>query len=278
MNEEKYKFNEDFIQHSHSKPNFDAESEIEKKNRRTLVHQTSPEAAMSILTSKKFIPTQRWDWIPSIYFSETAPDTDIQAQNFGTYLIADVYLGQYIANDTNFFEISNNTNGETNVTAIRNSKGNFNEGLEYVIKDPNRILNIRYLDGIKPDDNSFEMHDCMPLIYMTNPQEAAKIIETQKIPVENRNDIAGSGYYFWDNIPDARKYKINSTNESETFIIADVHFPSCFELDRLPDQNDIQKYQTFRGKYQDTHYYMVKSDDCIEHIRYISGAFPDEDY
>lgn len=242
-----------------------SQSRHENTTRRLMVHQTSPEAAASILASKRFMPSKTWDKIGSIYFAETVPETENKAQHKGTYLMADVYLGKYTGTDTIF----DGTND--NLTSIRHSKGTYNEGLEYIIKDPERALNIRYLDGIKPPGITVEMRDRMPLIYATNSNDAAEIIKSQKIPAENRPDIAGAGYYLWENIPDAKKYQING---AETFLVADVHFPYCYQSKNLPKVYDLSKYSTFRGDYKDTHYYMVSNQYYITHIKYIAGVLP----
>lgn len=242
----------------------------ENTTRKLMVHQTSPEFAASILTSKRFLPSTAWDQVGSIYFAETVPETENKAQHKGTYLMADVYLGRYTGNDTIFNE------SNSNLTSIRHEKGTHSEGLEYIIKDPERALNIRYLDGVKPSGITVEMRDRMPLIYATSAQKAAEIIKTQKIPKENRADIAGNGYYLWENIPDARKYQINGDNGAETFLVADVHFPYCYQSQSFPNKSDYYNYKTFRGDYQDTHYYMVKNPYYIVHIKYIAGTLPPE--
>lgn len=238
----------------------------ENRTRRLMVHQTDPHSAELILTSQRFNPSHNWDSVGSIYFAETAPETDNKAQRHGTYLMADVYLGVYRGRETDFGAV------DSKVTAILNEKGKYNEGREYIIKDPDRARNIRYLDGSKPPGIQIEFRDRMALIFATTAQKAAQIINDQKLPTENRQDIAGYGYYLWENIPDARRF---STDGTETFLAADVHFPFCFEnRSGMPDQNDIAKYKSFRGVYQDTHYYMVKNPHYIEHIHYISGTRP----
>lgn len=107
-------------------------------------------------------PKQKWDKVGSIYFAETAPDTNNKAQKHRTYLMVDVYLGQFQDQNTDF------DNANDKITSIRNDRGKYDEGLEYVIKDPKRARNIRYLDGIKPPGITIEMRDRMPLIYENN--------------------------------------------------------------------------------------------------------------
>ena len=237
----------------------------ENTTRRLFVHQTDPISAASILKSQRFNPSQKWDKVGSIYFAETAPDTDNKAQKHGTYLMVDVYLGLFQDQNTDF------DNANDKITSIRNDRGKYDEGLEYVIKDPKRARNIRYLDGIKPPGITIEMRDRMPLIYATTAKNAMKIIKSQQIPIENRPEIAGNGFYLWENIPDARKY---SKKGFETFLAADVHFPYCYESNKLPNQNDYKNYKSFRGNFHDTHFYMVKNPYYIKNIHYISGIRP----
>ena len=107
----------------------------------------------------------------------------------------------------------------------------------------------------------------MPLIYATTAQEAAKIIKDQRIPSENRPNIAGKGRYFWENIPDARTYSMTGT---ETFLVADVYFPNCYENRKsFPHNHHYKQHDTFWGDFENTHYYMVKYNDQIERIHYI---------
>ena len=116
------------------------------------------------------------------------------------------------------------------------------------------------------------MRKRMPLIYATTAQEAAKIIKYQKIPKEDRRNIAGKGRYFWDNIPDARAYSISG---NEIFLVADVYFVDCYQNKKsFPKYHDYKNYNSFRGDYQNTHYYMVKFSKNIENIHYISGVRP----
>ena len=146
----------------------------------------------------------------------------------------------------------------------------------YVVQDSQRVKNIRYLDGTIPpgaDINNITMRDRMPLVFAATAQDAANIIRLQKIPFENRPDIAGNGIYLWQNIPDARRFQLNG---AETFLIAEVHFnDSCYENNNnLPSNHDLHKYETFRGNYQGTHYFMIKNPKRIEKIHYVGGTRP----
>lgn len=89
--------------------------------------------------------------------------------------MVDVYLGQFQVQNTDF------DNANDKITSIRNDRGKYDEGLEYVIKDPKRARNIRYLDGIKPPGITIEMRDRMPLIYATTAKNAMKKIKSQQI-------------------------------------------------------------------------------------------------
>lgn len=233
----------------------------ESKTRRVMVHQTSLAAATAILQSQQMLLGKEG----GIFFARTAPETDCKAQQRGTYLIADVYLGY-----TKLGVNSDVGSAAQNVNSIL-IKGNYG-GFEYVSRDPNRVKNIRYLDGAKPPNYAVQMRKRMPLIYATTAQDAAKIIKYQKIPKEYRPDIAGNGRYFWDNIPDA---KAHSKTGSQTFLVADVYFTKCYDKKRsLPKYHDYKFHDTFRGIYQNVHYYMVKYSNNIERIHYISGVRP----
>ena len=109
--------------------------------------------------------------------------------------MADVYIGK-TALDTNF--------GPKGVTSILYTK--YSTGKEYIVQDPDRVKNIRYLDGVRPKNDIVQMRLRMPLIYATTAKNAPEIIKNQKIPAENRQDIIGYGHYLWENVPDAKRY------------------------------------------------------------------------
>ena len=226
-----------------------------------MVHQTDPQAATAILQSQKMILGCEG----GIFFARTLPETDVKACHHGSYLLADVYLGYTQLGSNNDVKAANQ-----NVNSIL-IKGNYG-GFEYVVRDPDQVKNIRYLDGIKPPNYVVQMRPRMPLIYGTTAQAAAQIIKDQKIPSESRPQIAGRGRYLWEDLPSARKFSITGT---ETFLAADVFFINCYEgQDSLPNIYDCKHHDTFRGDFQDTHYYMVKYSDQIENIHFIAGTRP----
>lgn len=237
----------------------------ENRSRRLMCHLTDPQAAASILKSQQMRPGTGGVLGAGIYFCKTMDGCDMRALHFGTYLLADVYLGK-TEKDLNL----NNKQQGTSSTVSGDKLP------MYAVNESDRVRNIRYLDGTIPpntDVNKIEMRDRMPLIYAAEPQDAANIIRHQNIPEEDRSDIAGRGIYLWQNIPDAKKYsKPNAT----TFLAAEVYFNnSCCE-GRIPNKNDLYKYETFRGDYNGTHFFMVKGKyrKRIEKIHYIGGVRP----
>ena len=235
----------------------------EDKTRRLMVHQTDPNAAASIHQSKIMRPGTGGALGAAIYFCKTMDGCDARALHHGTYLMADVYLGKTEANA----HFNNNTGFDSIVSGDKLPM--------YVVNDSNRVRNVRYLDGtIPPNTNIYniEMRDRMPLIYAATAQNAANIIKKQKIPEENRSDIAGTGIYLWQNIPDAKRFALYG---AETFLAAEVYFnDSCFQDTKFPKFHDLHKYETFRGNYQNTHYFMVKNPSRITKIHYIGGKRP----
>lgn len=236
----------------------------ESTRRRVMIHQTDPNAAASILNSGVMKPGASGALGGAIYFCKVMDGCDMRACHRGTYLMADVYLGKTVANQS--FD-SGNSGFDAVVSGDKLPM--------YVVKDSNRVLNIRYLDGIIPpntDVNKITMRDRMPLVYAATAQDAANIIKTQKIPFENRPEIAGRGIYLWQNIPDAKKFQKNG---AETFLIAEVYFnDSCYEKSGLPNDYDLHKFETFRGDYEGTHYFMIKNPTRIERIHFVGGTRP----
>lgn len=117
------------------------------------------------------------------------------------------------------------------------------------------------------------MRPRMTLLYPTSASNARKYIHDQEIPVENRLDIAGRGHYFWVDVPSAKKYALYG---SETILAADVYFTNPYEnRDCLPYlKYDYPIYESFRGEYEDTYYFILKYSERIKNIQYIDGKDP----
>ena len=145
----------------------------------------------------------------------------------------------------------------------------------YVVNDPSRVKNIRYLDGTLPpntDVNNIQMRSRMPLIFVASPQDAANFIAKKMLPMENRPEIAGKGFYLWQNIPDAKKF---AKGDSSTYLGADVYFNDCYDGEfGLPKGKDLTKFRSFRGKYKGTYYFMVTDPKDVVKIHYIGGVRP----
>lgn len=236
----------------------------ENRSRRLMVHQTDPNAAASILNSKQMRTGSGGALGAGIYFCKTMDGTDARALHRGTYVMAEVYLGK--------------TQKDLNLNNRPDDVGSTVSGDKlpmYVVNESDRVLNIRYLAGTLPpgaDINNFELRDRMPLIFAAPPQEAANIIRYRKFPKEDRKDIAGYGIYLWQNVPDAQKY---AKQGSTTFLAADAYFVECFSnMNKMPGYNDRKYHKSFRGMYNGTHYFMIKSNKNVDKIHYIGGVRP----
>lgn len=247
------------------KPKKPRPKSAQNKTRRLLVHQTTPEAAAAIIGSQKFLPGREG----GIFFARNAPETDRKARTKGTYLMADVYLGhtEHVTHN----ELKNKKSDSDSLILTEHESGK-----EYFVESSTRIKNIRYLDGIPPNGyNDVKFRNRMPLIYATTARKAADIIKNQRIDHENRDDIAGYGIYFWENIPDARNH---SNTGKETFLAADVYFVKVYQSLKhpFPNKQEYNEFDTFRGNFQNTRYYMVKHNAQIEHLHFIGGMRPRE--
>lgn len=247
------------------KPKKQRSKSAQNKTRRLLVHQTTPDAAASILGSQQFLPGKEG----GIFFARTAPETDKKARTKGTYLMADVYLGHTEHVSHNELKTKKSSSDSLILTEHESGK-------EYFVESSTRIKNIRYLDGIPPRGfDVIKFRKRMPLIYATTARKAADIIRDQRIDHENRSDIAGYGIYLWENIPDARNY---SQSGNETFLAADVYFINVYQSlsHPFPTKKEYNEYDTFRGSFQNTRYYMVKHNAQIERLHFIGGIRPKE--
>lgn len=238
----------------------------ENPTRRLMVHLTDPDAAASILKTRTMRPGTGGLLGAGIYFCKTMDGCDWRALHHGTYILAEVYLGKTEADlnlDNRPQDVHSTVSGDRLPM--------------YVVNEPDRVKNIRFLDGTFPPKtnvNDIELRSRMPLIFVASPQDAANFIENRSLPVENRPEIAGKGFYLWQNIPDAKKF---AKGGSATYLAADVYFNNCFEghkLKKMPSQADIASHDSFRGIYNGTHFFMVKNPKDVDKIHYIGGVRP----
>ena len=234
----------------------------ESKTRKILVHQSSLTNVISMFNEKIIRPGQSGSRGKGIYACYNAPLTNRKARCNGTCIYFDGYLGKHEYNIN--LDKCPQYNSTTNTT--------FN-GHEVVIRSSDRALNFKYLKGDKPYNASFEMRPRMTLLYPTSKYNARRYIRDQEIPIEDRPDIAGRGHYFWVDVPSAQK---NALYGSETILVADVYFTNPYEnRSCLPNLiHDYPKYESFRGEYRDTYYFMVKYSERIKNIQYIDGVDP----
>lgn len=236
------------------------------KTRIVGIHQTNLECAEKICQDNMLIP-KCGAVGDAIYLCRDAPTTNGKANRNGTWLIADVYLGHY----TYIYDRRDLKKNYSNYNSVIIMC--FNSGEEIAVFKSNRVLNIRYLKGNRPRNIWINMRPRMALIYGTTLSEAKIINEKKEIPKENHPNIAGKGYYFWPDIPSAEKYGERSVKE--TFFVADVFFTNPFEnRNNFPTQEDLLRYDSFRGQYKETCYFMVKYPQRIANIHYIDGKRP----
>lgn len=231
------------------------------KTRIVGVHQTSLGNATSILYENKIYPRPGSRGC-GIYACYNAPTTNHKCRGGkGTCLYMDIYLGK----NTKNIDLDENSFYDSTI----NDKFN---GDEIIVRTSDRVLNIKYLNGDKPNNIWLEMRPRMLLIFGTTRSNARSILNNQEIPMENHPNIAGKGYYLWPDVPSATKY---GNSGRETFLVADVFFTNTFEnRSYLPQSSDLMKYDSFRGTYNETCYFMVKYSQRIKNIRFIDGVEP----
>ena len=229
------------------------------------IHQTCLQNAERICQDNCFIVNNGSVGF-AIYLCFDAPTTDHKCSKHGTYFIADVYRGHY----TIIYRKSDMGKNYSNYNSVINKALN---GDEIVVFESDRVKNIRYLKGDRPRNIWINMRPRMTLIFGTSLLKARTIIEKQELPKENHPNIAGEGYYLWPDIPSAINY--GSAKEKETFLVADVFFTNPFEKrNHFPTQEDLFRYDSFRGQYKETCYFMVKYPQRIANIHYIDGKRP----
>lgn len=122
----------------------DCNTGVEKDHIQTLYHQTSPEAAESIIASQTFRLGKQGMVGGGIYFAASVTDTDRKAETKGVILEAQVWLGKTktITRPDYTMNLDRLTREGYNSVFIMT-----NSGPEYVVYDARQVRNVRYATG-----------------------------------------------------------------------------------------------------------------------------------
>lgn len=248
-------------------------------HRLSLIHQTDRQAAELIIQSQFMKPGVGGLYGPGIYFANTIEACKVKALRKGVFLIADVYLGKTcsISKDEAMKihldkdpEVSKKIQKE-GFTAICGYKQL--TGREFIVFDPERVKNIKFIYGDRPQSIPNISHKRLVLFWVTDHNTAKQIVESQNLP--QYNGPFGNGFYLFDSITDA----ISHLGNNETFLAADFSLKSFGELrpNQTLDSPKLPKhFQTFLGKSNNLKFYISKDPSMIKNIHYCGGKLFEE--
>lgn len=239
------------------------------KNRRSLIHQTDKAAAEAIVKSQKMIPGTGGLYGGGIYFANTIEACDGKALRKGVYLIADVYLGrtkafekkEVVKKPLNPQKIL--SDGYHSVVGIKMATGR-----EFVVYDPERVKNIKYMYGTPIDAKFRQKRKRYVFFLATDHQTAKNIVEKQHVPMTS-NGPFGDGFYMYDSLTDA----LQANPNQETFLAADCYMKDYYKLHNNQKINSHlrTKYKSFKGKLNGMNYYIFADPSLICCIHYCGG-------
>lgn len=238
-------------------------------HRLTLIHQTNIEAAESIIISQSMHPGVDGAFGAGIYFANTIQAASVKANHQGTFLVADVYIGQYYPCPVSQYQVAKaNTqtlknNGYTGVIGYQ-----MIHGREIVAFYPYQVKNIKYCYGQRPNAIFRTTKSRLTLFIVTNRNDASNIVRNQRIP--KTNGPFGYAIYLYDSITDALTVHPNE----ETYLMADVHMKDFHPLKHVVDVNSPKiphKCRTFYGRLNNIQYFMIKDGSLIKNIHFCGG-------
>lgn len=183
-------------------------------------------------------------------------------------MIADVYLGKVYPVHANDYKTVEHSfallalNGYTGVIGH-----GIESGREIVVFYPHQVKNIKFCCGLFRPKVVFRTHDkVLTLFYITSSQNAAQIVQSQKIP--KTNGPFGYGCYLYDSIADAILVNPNA----QTYLAAYVNLNNFYRLKKVVDIKHLtKKYKTFKGVINSIQYFIIKDSNLITNIHFCGG-------
>lgn len=236
--------------------------------RLSLIHQTDQECAEKIISTQTMLPGSKGLYGAGIYFANTIEASDLKAHRHGVYLIADVYIGRYKevtkneALSKNFDAQKIQDNGYTCIFGYQMPTGR-----EIIVFDPERVRNIKYIYGTKPQAMLTTYRERITLFLVVSKDNASEIVENQKIP--KIDGPLGQGYYMFDTITDAKKSSIYG-DDKETYLVADVYMKKYLQLNN-DNVDDHDFHRSFTGSVDGMTLFILKDPELIKRIHYCGG-------
>lgn len=238
------------------------------KNRRSLIHQTDVRSAEAIVRSQRFNPGTGGLYGGGIYFANTIEACDGKALHKGVYLIADVYLGRTKA-FTKSEVVKNKVDPQKILSdgyhSVVGTK--MKTGREFVVYDPDRVKNIKYMYGTRIEAQFREKRKRYVFFLATDHQTAAEIVQRQHIRMTEGGPF-GDGFYMYDSLQDALQVQ-----QGETYLAADCYMKSYYKLknnEKITSRLRTE-HKSFKGKLNGMCYYIFADPSLIRNIHYCGG-------
>lgn len=249
-----------------------SQSEI---SRLSLFHVTPVENAEKIIQSQHF-KLGSGLYGRGVYFANTIEATTYKTQHHKdsnikwTFLVADVYVGKWIGITKDQAKAS-----QVDTDALKSQGYNsiigygLHSGREIICLDENRIHNIKYVYGEKPNAFFFINRPRIVLFYATSSNQAEKIHGHQSfLPIEGKY---GKGIYLYYTITDA----VQNSDQSETFIACDAYVSHIYKLqnDEHVNSHHLQNqgYRSFVAQDDEMYYYIFTDPSLITNIHFCGG-------
>lgn len=240
----------------------------------TLFHQTDLTSAEQIILTQTMRPGTSGLFGPGIYFANTIEATDHKCRRTGVYLIADVDLGKIIKitkKQVTSHQIDPSKIPSQGYDSIEGRR--LKTGREYVVFDPNRVKNIKFVYGTRPQAVFNCSSERVILFFVTDHLTARGIVHHQSMIKSEFGDF-GKAYYMFDTIVDA----LNLLPNGETYLMAEVKMENFCNMDNNTDS--IYNYghsKTFMAKFNNTPIFIIRYKSLITRIHYCGGRIFEED-
>lgn len=243
--------------------------------RLSLFHVTPVENAEQIIQSQHFIPGNGL-YGRGVYFANTIEATTYKTQHHKdqniqwTFLIADVYVGKWIS-----FSKDQAKAGKIDVNLLKSQGYNsiigykMHSGRELVCLDENRIHNIKYVFGVRPNSFFYINRPRIVLFNAVSSKQAQNIHDNQSFkPIDGK---FGKGIYLFYTITDA----LQQNPGAETYLACDARVSGIYKLrngENLNSKNFKDKnFKCFMAKDDHQYYYIFTDPSLISSIHFCGG-------
>lgn len=237
--------------------------------RLSLFYETDSASANSIIESQR-IPRNSGIYGPGVYIANTIEACHQKSDRKGVFLCVDAYLGRtkLISED----EASNGINQEYFIeqgyTAICGER--LPTGREFIVFDPSRIHNIKYVLGAKLQAFFKINSERITLFFTTSKAFAKSIVLKQRVP--KTDGPFGHICYLYGTLKDA--LAVQPPKFQKTYLAADVMIVDFYKLgnyENMHSKSIPSNCQTMVGVYNGITFFMIRNRSLIKNIHFCGG-------